>query len=108
MVFSDYLNQHNYYQMPFLGFVCLTIVYFIKEISSYIANIFNLTRKLEIFLFIFTAFTVISLPDVKRDVVAHFRVIYPGTDVIGKVLKKITEKNENFFVYTFSQGYAPC
>jgi len=108
MVFSDYLNQHNYYQMPFLSFVCLAIVYFIKEISSCVVNIFNLTKKLQIFLFIFAAFTVISLPDVKRGIAAHFRVIYPGTDVMGKSLKKITEKNEKFFIYTFSQGYAPC
>lgn len=108
MIFSDYLNQHNYYQMPFLGFVCLTIIYFIKEISLYIATIFDLTGKLQIFIFIFAAFTVISLPEIKRDVASHFRVIYSGTDIIGKVLKKITEKDEKFFIYTFCQGYAPC
>lgn len=26
MIFSDYINQHNYYQMPFLGLVCLVLV----------------------------------------------------------------------------------
>lgn len=108
MVFSDYLNQHNYYQMPFLGFACLTIVWFIKEISSYVADIFRLTGKPLIFLFIFAAFTVISLPDIRRNITAHFRVISPGTDVIGKALMKMTEKDERFFIYTFSQGYAPC
>lgn len=34
MIFSDYINQHNYYQMPFLGIVCIASIYALLALSK--------------------------------------------------------------------------
>ncbi|MBU1998775.1 MAG: glycosyltransferase family 39 protein, partial [Candidatus Omnitrophica bacterium] len=34
MFFSDFINQHNYYQMPFLGWVCISSTYGLLYISQ--------------------------------------------------------------------------
>ena len=34
MIFSDFINQHNYYQMPFLGIVCIASVYALSVFSE--------------------------------------------------------------------------
>jgi hypothetical protein len=108
--FSDYVNQHNYYQMPFLGFVCLTVVYFIKEISFYVENLVSGKFKAPvIFTVIFTASVLGAYPMISSGIKGHFNYLLLGTDEVGKILKTLMpDKQEKFFIYTFPQGYAPC
>ncbi len=109
MFFSDYLNQHNYYQMPFLGFVGLSIVYCIRELSISFGNYFKRpVKQSHVAAVIFGMALLISVPGLKKSINSHFAVIYPGGDEIGKLLKDITAEEERLFIYTFAQGYAPC
>jgi len=109
LFFSDYLNQHNYYQMPFLSFICLAIVYFLKELSIFVGSC--LKRRIKsahISVFIFGIVFLFSLNSLSKNIFSQFSVIYPGTDEIGKLLRKMTAKKDRLFIYTFAQGYAPC
>lgn len=108
MLFSDYLNQHNYYQMPFLGFVCLTIVYGIRQISIWLSIFLKPGRETQVFSFILMIALFFAIPALKVSIRAPFNWIYPGLDVVGEMVKGITAKDERIFIYTNSQGYAPC
>ena len=39
MIFSDFINQHNYYQMPFLGIVCIASVYALSVFAQAVKRI---------------------------------------------------------------------
>ncbi len=108
MVFSDFLNQHNYYQFPFLGFLCLSIVYFTREAAKRIDKVFRLNVSLVSFCLVFVFLLVFSFSQIKRAIMSHFNLVFTGTDEVGKFLNDITVEDDRFFIYTFAQGYAPC
>ncbi|MFA5115285.1 MAG: glycosyltransferase family 39 protein [Candidatus Omnitrophota bacterium] len=107
--FSDYLPQHSYYQLPFLGFVSFVIVYFIRQLSRYLARYLRRPPKEHyIGAAIFVLLLLVSRPALKANIDSHFDVVYAGTDEVGRILGRITSKDERLFIYTFAQGYAPC
>ncbi|MFA4984218.1 MAG: glycosyltransferase family 39 protein [Candidatus Omnitrophota bacterium] len=107
--FSDYLNQHSYYQLPFLGFVSFVIVYFMRQLSRYIVKFLRRPFKEHyIGAAVFAALLLISRPELKANIDSHFDVIYAGTDEVGRILGSLTSKDDRLFIYTFAQGYAPC
>lgn len=111
MIFSDYLRQHNYYQMPFLGFACLAVVYCISAISAYIANtIHQKVKTAAIALIIFAISVLFSIPALAKGIMMPFayQFTYVGTDEVGKILKRLTTAEDRIFIYTFPQGYSPC
>jgi 4-amino-4-deoxy-L-arabinose transferase-like glycosyltransferase len=108
MVFNDYLNQHNYYQMPFLGMFVLTVVYTLKELSVFTGSYLGIKENLKTFTLLFLIIFVFSAAEIRISILKYFKVIYPGTDEVGRLLKGMTGKDEKFFIYTFNQGYAPC
>lgn len=108
MVFSDYINQHHYYQLPFLGFAVLSIIYAIKELSFFMRGYLKTQAENRRFALVFIVILFFSLPSIAKAVLKHYNVMFVGTDVIGQFLKDSTGKNEKFLIYTFFQGYAPC
>ncbi|HOU36713.1 MAG TPA: hypothetical protein PK562_05530, partial [Candidatus Omnitrophota bacterium] len=108
MVFNDYINQHNYYQMPFLGLAVFACVYCLESISRASASFLRSIRQTHVFaIAFFTAFAV-AVPGIFSAVRGHFGVIFPGADAVGIYLAKVMEPEEKFLIYTTSQGYAPC
>jgi 4-amino-4-deoxy-L-arabinose transferase-like glycosyltransferase len=102
MVFSDYINQHNYYQMPFLGLICIAVVYAIKNISKFMEKLL----KRDIFVYISFIVLILAIPFIKDSLKRMFGTVFIGQDVAGQSLKEFTQPQERIFVFTHHQGYA--
>jgi len=102
MFFSDYINQHSYYQMPFLLLVCVASAYIISSFSNLLKKI---SRKnlLVLFMIIITG---VSSPFVYGAIQRMYAVVFLGVDVAGESLKEFTKTDERIFLYTYPQGYA--
>ncbi|HQO37667.1 MAG TPA: hypothetical protein PLP56_07040 [Candidatus Omnitrophota bacterium] len=108
MVFSDYINQHNYYQMPFLGLAVFAVVYALERVSAWTSAFLKTGPNPRIFVILFIAAFLAAVPAMRIAVAGHFRMIYPGADTAGLYLKQKMEPDEKFFIYSTCQGYAPC
>ena len=108
MVFNDFINQHNYYQMPFLGFVVLVSIYAIKELNSFVSDYLKTQAVSRCFALVFVVIFLFSSSSIRNAILEHYNVVFTGADVVGQFLKDNTNKEEKFFMYTFAQGYAPC
>ena len=104
VVFSDYMNQHNYYQMPFLFVVALCSAYFLWEAALFLNKIFR-SQAGSILL---VGFLLISLPDVYAATMRQYDYVLFGQDVAGDYLRKHVPEGKPFFHYTWSQGYGVC
>ena len=101
LVFSDYINQHNYYQLPFLAMVCISTVYIISGISETIKKF--LQKSLLIYIMIITA--GISVPFVFNSISRMHATVFLGVDVAGESLKEFTKPDERIFLNTYAQGF---
>jgi 4-amino-4-deoxy-L-arabinose transferase-like glycosyltransferase len=101
MIFSNKINQHNYYQMPFLGMVCIASVY---AVSFATESAKKITKK-SIFVYLITFLVVLSLPMAYFAIRRMYGKVFLGEDVAGRSLKEFTLANERIFLLTFSQGY---
>ncbi|MCX5696560.1 MAG: glycosyltransferase family 39 protein [Candidatus Omnitrophica bacterium] len=96
MIFSDYINQHNYYQMPFLGMVCIASVYAVLKISKIIGM--NMPG------YLISLIIVLSAMPVCKSIYRMYATNFWGVDVAGNSLKKLTLPGERLFLSTHSQG----
>jgi len=101
MIFSDYINQHNYYQMPYLSLVCLSCVYFIFFASSLLEKLIG--KKIFIILFALTV-AAAGYPAYQA-VVRMYGTVFLGEDIAGESLKEFTKPGERVFISTHVQGY---
>jgi len=108
VVFSDFINKHNYYQMPFLGFVSLSIVYFLKEISCFFSRILRINMRKEIFSVIFALVFALSFSAAQKTTGEQFSTIFPGGDIVGRLIKDLTTQEDRIFIFTGPQGYSSC
>ncbi|MGD0335588.1 MAG: glycosyltransferase family 39 protein [Candidatus Omnitrophota bacterium] len=108
MVFSDYINQHNYYQFPFLGFFILAVIYALREISVFICSYLKTKKVSYCFAVLFIVIFVFAASSAKQAIANHYNTVFVGTDVAGQLLKERAAKDEKFFIYTIAQGYATC
>ena len=106
MLFSDYLNQHNYYQMPFLLFFVLSILYILQRLGIYLER-FQL-KQLHATIVSFALVLLASIPGIKTALYNVYSTIFYGQDVAGEYLRYWTKPSERFFIYTWAQGYATC
>lgn len=104
MVLQDYINQHNYYQMPFLLLVAFCSAYFLMKLASFCNNLF----KKKIGNWLVAGFIVVSLFSVFSSVRAAYRTVFFGEDIAGRFLRSHLDKHERFFLYTWAQGYGIC
>ncbi|MCM8792534.1 MAG: glycosyltransferase family 39 protein [Candidatus Omnitrophica bacterium] len=102
MVFSDYINQHNYYQMPFLGLVCIAVAYVVNSVSETIKKFL----KYDFFIYISFGIMLLATPFIKDSLMRMFGTIFLGQDVAGESLKEFTYDNERIFLLTHHQGWA--
>ncbi len=104
MIFSDYINQHNYYQMPFLFLVAFCSAYFLWSAALFL----NRTSKSRAGSILAAGFLLISLPDVYAATMRQYDYVLFGQDVAGAYLQKHVPSEKPFFHYTWSQGYGVC
>lgn len=102
MVFSDYINQHTYYQMPFLGIVCVISVYAIDYLSKAVKRVLN---AMNLFL-VMVCISAMALPLIIFSLTAFYRTAVFGADVAGSTLERLTAPGERVFLITYSQGNA--
>lgn len=101
MVFSDHINQHNYYQMPFLGLICISSVYAMAFISGQVKKFF----KKDLFIYLLIFIMVLSISPLYSAIVRMYNTIFFGEDVAGESLKEFTSPPERIFLLTHCQGY---
>ncbi|MCX5713985.1 MAG: glycosyltransferase family 39 protein [Candidatus Omnitrophica bacterium] len=101
MVFSDYINQHNYYQIPFILFVSLSsgyfLAYLLKKSQAFLKNDLSFVYAGSI---LCISLLVIYPPLMRM----HSRV-FLGQDIAGESLKEFTRSGERVFLFTHCQGY---
>ncbi len=102
MIFSDYINQHNYYQMPFLGLVCVASAYGIYFASGQFKRLFSRSRLI----YVMAVVVIVSIPFVYDSISRMHATVFLGQDVAGESLKEFTSPNERVFLLTHVQGNA--
>jgi 4-amino-4-deoxy-L-arabinose transferase-like glycosyltransferase len=101
-VFSDFINQHNYYQMPFLPLVCLGACAWVRDFAGVLRRKFSVDLSAVLILVSLAA----ALPLAKLSLDRMFGTVFLGTDVAGSSLKEYTQPQERIFLNTYAQGYA--
>ncbi len=100
MVFSDHINQHNYYQMPFLLLVCTASVYAVLWVRDIVLKFL----KRDCTVILLSVAIAISSPLVVDSTMRMYSSIFPGCDVAGESLKEFMKPDERAFLYTYPQG----
>jgi hypothetical protein len=100
MVFSDYINQHSYYQLPFISLVCVASTYAARFISEKAGKLVKINTLVIMMVIMAASFLFIWQP-----ILRLYRKVYLGEDVAGKTLRELTLPGERIFLYTHCQGY---
>ncbi len=101
MIFSDYINQHNYYQMPLLILVCVSSVYALVFLNGIVKKFV----KKEVFIFALILTTALAALPVYSAIQRMYGTVFLGEDVAGESLKEFTSVGERVFIFTHVQGY---
>lgn len=102
ILFSDFITQHNYSQMPFLLLVSVSTGYGILFISQKLA-IKNIP-KTSLFLLAAVISVSLSAPFVYNAILRMYSTVYLGLDVAGESLREFTSPDERIFLSTHAQG----
>lgn len=102
MIFSDFINQHNYYQMPFLAFACVCCAYALSAVSEMLTIKRIPAHILTFGLMVF--FAAVSAPFVKDSILRMHATVFWGLDVAGESLKEFTRPDERVFLFSHPQG----
>lgn len=102
MVFSDFINQHNYYQMPFLVLVCVSGAYAVSRISETIKRFL----KLDVLLFLIIILVAVSVRPVYDSLSRMHQTVFLGQDVAGETLMELTGPKDRVFLSSHPQGQA--
>lgn len=101
IIFSDFINQHNYYQMPFLALICIAAAYAALFISGQIKKLF----KIDALKFTTLYIALAAMPFAFSSLLAMHDKVFWATDTAGESLKEFTKPQERIFLYTHGQGY---
>lgn len=102
MVFSDFINQHNYYQMPFLILACISAAYAVWSLSD-VVTIKNVTRKNFLISMMILA-SAISASFVYNSVSRMHGTVFLGLDIAGESIRELTKPEERVFLMAHSQS----
>jgi hypothetical protein len=102
MVFSDYINQHNYYQIPFLALICISSVYTLSVVPE-IITVKRIPPNIFLLSLIFLA-AAVSAPLMADSILRMHETVFPGLDVAGESLRGFTGSGERIFLLTHPQG----
>lgn len=104
ILLADLINQHNYYQMPFLFLIAFCSAYFLTGVGKWI----NHWTQRHTGWLIVGGLLICSAPSVYAATMSQYNYILFGQDVAGEYLKKHVPVNKPFFHHTWAQGYGVC
>jgi hypothetical protein len=117
MVLSDYINQHNYYQMPFLFMAAFLNAYALYFIGG---RINQLTRRVHFANAFFGGLIshagtvivillfIINAPPIYEQAREHYATLFGGMDDIGDYICRHTKPGDRFFLNSFCQQWGIC
>lgn len=101
IIYSGYLFENNFSQMPFLILVCIATIYAVSSVSNFLKKYF----KRDLFLVCILIIVSVSVPFVSTSIVRMFQTAFLGADVAGESLKEFTKSGESIFLSGHIQGY---
>jgi hypothetical protein len=104
MILADYINQHSYYQMPFVPLICICAAYCIYTIGIFIKQL----TKIKHIQYIALIILLFALPSVTASTNIHYDTIFFGIDVGADYIKSHTAPYERVFVNGESQTLGVC
>lgn len=102
MLYPSELSQNSFYQMPFLGGVCLSAAYAVTFITSEARKYVKQAAPLLVAVIVIGS----SVPQVRDGLMRIYGTVFLGADVAGETLKELTRPDERIFLYTHPQGNA--
>ena len=104
MILADYINQHSYYQMPFVPLICICSAYCIFTIGTFIKQLIKIKHIQYIALIIL----LFALPSATASTNVQYDTIFFGIDVGANYIKSHTAPYERFFIEGGSQTFGVC
>jgi hypothetical protein len=104
MILADYINQHSYYQMPFVPLICICSAYCIYTIGMFIKQL----TKIKHIQYIALIILLFALPSATASTNIQYDTIFFGIDVGANYIKSHTAPYERFFVEGESQTFGVC
>jgi hypothetical protein len=104
MILADYINQHSYYQMPFVPLVCICAAYCIYTIGMYISR---LTKRKHLH-YAALLLLLFALPSATASTNVQYDTMFIGIDAGAAYLHSQTAPHERFFFEGNSQTLGVC
>ena len=104
MIVADYINQHSYYQMPFVPLICICSAYCVYTIGMFIKQLIKI-KNIEYVALIILLFT---LPSATASTNISYDTIFIGLDVGASYIKSHSAPYERFFIEGGSQTVGVC
>ena len=101
IVYSEYIYQNNFSQMPFLIFASISAVYAVFSISNPINKIFTGSPFIPLMLIA----VIISAPFCYNSILGMYGTVFLGVDVAGESLREFSKPDEYIFLSSHIQGY---
>lgn len=101
IIYSGYLFENNFSQMPFLILVCISSIYALSSASNFLKKYF----KRDFFLMCMLISVSVSAPFICASIVRMFQTAFLGADVAGESLKEFTKPGDRVFLSGHIQGY---
>lgn len=102
IIYSGYLFENNFSQMPFLVLVCISAIYAVRSAANFLKKYF----KRDLFWACMLIIVSFSFPSVSASIVRMYQTAFLGADVAGESLKEFTDSDERIFLSGHIQGYA--
>jgi len=100
MIFSDFVNQHNYYQMPFLVLACLAVC----QATRVLSLLFSKVLKKGALIWLMAVILIFAYPGVRDSLTRMFQTVFYGVDMAGESLKEFIKPGERAFLCSYPQG----
>ena len=104
MILADYINQHSYYQMPFVPLLCICSAYCIYTIGMLIKQLIKINHIQYIALIIL----LFMLPSATAATNLQYDTIFYGLDVGAGYITSHIPPYERFFIEGESQTVGVC
>ena len=105
VVFSDHVNQHSYYQMPYVYFFSFGVAYCMQVAFSKVSSLLKLPYLSIIGPVIVMVY---AYGDLKASIDRQYDVQFLGLDVAGEYVKSRTEPSDRLFALGSAQNVAVC
>ncbi len=102
ILYAEELSQNSFFQMPFVGLVCLSSTYTLSFIGEELKKIFKKGILYPLIFFILA----FNLPLLLNNLGRMHSTVFIGADVAGETLKNLTQPGERIFLFSHPQGNA--